>query len=90
MPKRVKDVQAFLGLANFYRYFIQDFEKIVCPLSELTQKGKVWEWRPEQQDTFDTLKRAVTIAPILKIPDNKHPFRIECDSSNFAIGAVLE
>lgn len=90
IPKKVKDVQAFLGFANFYRRFIRDFGKIVRPLSELTRKGKEWEWGPEQQDAFETLKKAFTSAPILKIPDDEHPFRLECDSSDFATGAVLE
>ena len=89
-PKKVKDVQAFLGFANFYRQFIRDFGRIARPLSELTRKDKTWEWGSEQQEAFDTLKKAFTTAPILKIPDDENPFRIECDSSDFATGAVLE
>ena len=48
-PKKVKDVQAFLGFANFYRRFIRDFGRIARPLSELTRKDKSWEWGSEQQ-----------------------------------------
>ena len=59
-------------------------------MSELTRKDKEWVWGPEQQEAFDVLKKAFTTAPILKIPDDENPFRVECDSSDFATGAVLE
>lgn len=90
VPQKVKDVQAFLGFANFYRRFIRNFGTIARPLAELTRKGKDWTWGEEQQEAFDALKKAFTSAPILKIPDDEHPFRMECDSSDFATGAVLE
>ena len=90
VPTKVKHVQAFLGLANFYRRFIKDFAKIARPLTRLTCKEIPWEWSQEQQAAFDALKTAFTTAPILQIPNDTAPYRLETDSSDFATGAVLE
>ncbi|OBZ69861.1 Transposon Tf2-8 polyprotein [Grifola frondosa] len=89
-PKTVKEVQAFLGFANFYRRFIQSFADVSKPLNVLTRKGFKWQWGQEQQHAFETLKRAFTSAPILKLPDLDQSFRLETDASDFATGAVLE
>jgi hypothetical protein len=89
-PTKVKHVQAFLGLANFYRRFIQGFAQIVRPLTKLTCKDTPWIWESEQEEAFKTLKTRFTTAPILQIPNEKAPFRLETDSSDFATGAVLE
>jgi hypothetical protein len=88
-PEKVKQVQAFLGFANFYRRFIQDFAKHAKPLTILTQKEQPWIWTDAQEQAFQSLKQAFTSAPILRIPDDVNPFRLECDSSDFATGAVL-
>ena len=88
IPKCKKDVQSFLGFANFYRRFIQDFSKIAGPLNRLT--GQVeWKWSDDEQHAFDKLKTAITSAPVLGIPNDTDPFKIECDASNFALGAEL-
>ena len=89
-PSKVKHVQAFLGLANFYQRFIKDFSKIAHPLTVLTCKDAPWQWGEEQETAFQALKTAFTTAPILQIPSNTAPFRLETDSSDFATGAVLE
>lgn len=89
VPAKVKHVQAFLGFANFYRRFIKDFAKIVRPLTELTKKNKEWTWGESENTAFETLKKAFTTAPILRIPDDTNPFRLSTDASNFAVGAVL-
>ena len=88
-PKKLKDVQAFIGFANFYRRFIRDFSHIVRPLTNLAKKDSKWVWGPDQQHAFDELKRQFTTAPILAMPDLDRPFTIECDASDFATGAVL-
>ena len=88
-PTKVKQVQAFLGFANFYRRFIQDFAKHAKPLTTLTKKDQPWVWGVEQEEAFQNLKQAFTSAPILRIPDDVNPFRLETDSSDFATGAVL-
>ena len=89
-PSKVKHVQAFLGLANFYLRFIKDFSKIARPLTMLTCKDAPWTWEEAQENAFQTLKTAFTTAPILRIPSDTALFRLETDSSDFATGAVLE
>jgi len=88
-PTKVKDVQSFLGLANFYRRFIKDFSKIAAPLHKLTRKDQKWEWDAVHQKAFDELKARFTKQPILTMVDTTKELRIESDASNFATGAVL-
>src|SRR5258708_38513783 len=88
-PVKVKDVQSFIGFVNFYWRFIRDFSKIACPLHMLTQKSKDWLWGAAEQQAFDALKSTVTSAPTLAFPSKSSPFCLECDTSNFTMGAVL-
>ena len=88
-PKNVKDVQAFLGFANFYRRFIKDYSRIAKPLTDLTKSGITFEWPIECELAFRSLKEAFTQAPILKHFDPELPIQIEADASDFALGAVL-
>src|SRR5882672_466506 len=88
-PKCVKDIQSFIGFANFYRRFIKDFAKVVAPLTRLTKKDTAWLWNTTTQNAFDTLKTAFTSAPILKYFNPELPIIVETDASDFAIGAVL-
>ena len=59
------------------------------PLFDLTEKDSTWTWGKKQQNAFETLKKAFTIAPVLKIPNNEDPFKLSTDASDFATGAVL-
>jgi len=86
---KVKQVQAFLGFANFYCRFIENFAKISKLLSDLTKKNITWTWGVKQQNTFEVLKKAFTTAPVLRIPNNKDPSKLSTDASNFATRAVL-
>ena len=88
-PRTVKEVQAYLGLCNYYRRFIKDFSKIAAPLFRLLQKDKKWEWTAECQKAFEDLKDALTSYPILRHPDPSKPFILQTDSSGYAIGAIL-
>ena len=88
IPKVKKDIQAFLGFTNFYRRFIKDYGKIAKPLTSLTGNTK-FNWGVAQQLAFERLKDAICSAPVLVIPNNQDPFRVECDASEFAIGATL-
>lgn len=86
--KSKKEVQQFLGFCNFYRRFIKDFSKIARPLTQLT--GNVeFSWGTEEQQAFDVLKNALCSSPILSVYRNNLPLRVECDASDFALGAVL-
>jgi len=89
VPKSITEVQSFLGFANFYRRFIQDYSKIARPLTELTKKTEKWEWNYEAGRAFEELKQRFTSAPILSHFDAQKPVIIETDASDFAIGAVL-
>ncbi|VDC03698.1 unnamed protein product [Peniophora sp. CBMAI 1063] len=88
VPTRKKELQSFLGFYNFYHRFIKDFSHVSRPLHRLT--GDVpWEWGIEQQLAFEELKLCVTSEPVLVIPVDDSPFRVEADASDFATGAVL-
>src|SRR5258708_1742440 len=87
-PVKAKDVQSFIGFANFYWRFICNFSEIACPLHALTRKLKDWSWGAAEQQAFDALKSTVT-TPMLAFPSKSGPFHLECDASNFATGAIL-
>ena len=89
VPTKVKQVQVFLGFVNFYHRFIENFAKMSKPLSDLTKKNCTWNWDNEQQNAFEVLKKAFTTAPILRILNNKDPFKLSTDTSNFATDVVL-
>lgn len=88
-PKKVKDVQSFLGFCNFYRRFIKDFAKHAAPMTNLTRKEVKWEWTPECEEGFNALKRAFASAPVLVHFDPEKPAKLETDALGFAYGAVL-
>jgi len=83
------DIQAFLRFVNFYRWFIQDFSALVCPLFDLTQADQVWTWANKKQKAFDIFKLVVTSALVLVLPQDLNSFKIKVDSSNFATRVVL-
>jgi len=83
-----QELQWFLGFCNFYHHFIKDYSKIAKPLTILT--GNVcYEWTEHQQLSFTTLIDAITTQPVLTLPHPTGQFRLEADSSNYTIGAVL-
>jgi len=87
--EKVKDIQSFIGLAGYYRKFIEDFSRIAKPLTKLTKKSEKFLWNSEQQIAFDTLKEKLMTAPVLKYPDFNEEFIVTTDASDYAIGAVL-
>ena len=88
-PASVRDLQKFLGFANFYRRFIRDFSKITAPLNGLLRKGVPWEWGPNQCDAFHRLQVAFTTAPVLAFFDYDRRTVLETDASDWASGGVL-
>ena len=88
-PRSVKDVQAFLGFANFYRRFIKDFSKISAPLTDLTKKTGLFQWTEEATAAFKELKHLFTSGPILQMFDPDRRTILETDASGYSIGAVL-
>jgi len=89
VPKNMKDVQKFLGLANYYRQFVKDFATIAKPLHETTRKDKKWNWGERQQKAFEELKKRFTTEPVLVTPDLDREMRVEADASDFATRGVL-
>jgi len=88
-PKNAAELRSFLGLAGFYQKFVKNFSRISQPLTSLLQKDWPFSWDKEQETSFKELKKALTQAPILGIPDPRKDFTLNCDASGFAIGAVL-
>ena len=89
VPKNVKGIQSFIGLAGYYRRFIDNFSKIARPLTKLTKKDEKFSWSTEQQNAFETLKNKLTTAPVLQYPNFEQEFIVTSDASDYAIGAVL-
>ena len=89
MPKSVKDVQKFLGLANYYRWFVKDFAKIARPLHEMTRKENKWSWGERQQMAFEELKKRFMTEPVLVTPDLDKEMRVKVDASDFVTEGVL-
>ncbi|KAK1649120.1 hypothetical protein QYE76_066925 [Lolium multiflorum] len=88
-PRDVKGIRSILGHAGFYRRFIKDLSKISKPLTNLLQKDVPFVFDDDCKEAFETLKKALTTAPIVEPPDWNLPFEIMCDASDFAVGAVL-
>nr|GEW62317.1 reverse transcriptase domain-containing protein [Tanacetum cinerariifolium] len=88
-PTTIKGIRSFLGHAGFYRRFIQDFSKIARPMTRLLEKDTPFFFSKKCIESFQTLKKKLTEAPILVAPDWDLPFELMCDASDFAIGAVL-
>jgi hypothetical protein len=88
-PTSIRDVQCFLGFANFYRQFIKNYSKIVMPLTELTRINRKFLWNTGAVEAFDHLKQAFTLAPILAHADLSKPFILQANASDFALGSVL-
>jgi hypothetical protein len=83
------DIRSFLGLAGYYRRFIEGFSKISKLMTELLENGKTFEWTPRHEASFQELKKRLTMALVLTIPDMEKPFSIYCDVSGQGLGCVL-
>ena len=88
-PSSVKGIRSFLGHAGFYRRFIKDFSQIAKPLSNLLVQGTPFEFNAQCMRAFSVLKDKLVSTPIVVAPDWSFPFELMCDTSDYAIGAVL-
>ena len=88
-PTSVTEIRNFLGLAGYYRRFVQDFSRIATPLTRLTRKGVRFEWSDACEESFLTLKERLTTAPVLALPDDSGEFVIYSDASKMGLGCVL-
>nr|GEV07583.1 reverse transcriptase domain-containing protein [Tanacetum cinerariifolium] len=89
-PTTIKGVRSFLGHAGFYHRFIQDFSKIARPMTHLLKKETPFVFFKECIDAFDTLKKKLTKAPILVVPDWNLPFELMCDASDYALAVISD
>lgn len=89
VPKDKDETKRFVAFANYYRRFMRNFAALCRLLNNLTRKNTSFEWTPECQTAFDTLKKMLTDPPVLAYPDFSKPFILTTDASKFACGAVL-
>ncbi|CAN6477769.1 unnamed protein product [Victoria cruziana] len=87
--RNISEIRSFLGLAGYYRKFIQDFSRIASPMTKLLQKGVKFTWSEACEKSFQTLKEKLTKAPILTLPDGREGFAVYSDASGIGYGAVL-
>ncbi|KAL4020916.1 hypothetical protein IC575_019704 [Cucumis melo] len=88
-PSTVSEVRSFLGLAGYYRRFVENFSRIATPLTQLTRKGAPFVWSKACEDSFQNLKQKLVTAPVLTVPDGSSSFMIYSDASKKGLGCVL-
>ena len=88
-PKSVFKIRSFLGLVGYYRRFIEEFSKIAAPMTRLTRKEVKFDWDDRCEEAFHELKRRLTFAPILIVPDRGQGYTVYCDASRAGLGCVL-
>ncbi|KAA0036538.1 pol protein [Cucumis melo var. makuwa] len=88
-PSTVSEIRSFLGLAGYYRRFVEDFSRIASPLTQLTRKGTPFVWSPACESSFQMLKQKLVTAPVLTVPDGSGNFVIYSDASKKGLGCVL-
>ncbi|QRW26206.1 Retrotransposable element Tf2 protein [Rhizoctonia solani] len=89
VPTKVKEVQSFLGFANFLCCFVANFSHIARPLHNLVKKDIPWKWEVKEQEAFQNLKDAITNAPVLCHADPTKPYFLETNASGAALGSIL-
>jgi hypothetical protein len=89
IPSNKKEVQSFIDFINFYQCFIPGFSHHACTLFDLTMKDIRFIWGLPQEDSFMKLKGPITSAPVLVLPNDDLPFRLEADGSIIATGVIL-
>lgn len=88
-PASVSEVWSFLGLASYYRRFVEGFSKIVVPLTELTRKSMRFSWSDRSEASFQELKQRLITAPVFSLPRENGKFVVYCDTSKMGLGCVL-
>ena len=88
-PKSVFEICSFLGLAGYYRKFIEDFSRIIAPMTRLTRKEVKFDWNDRCEESFQELKRRLPTAPILSVSDRGQGYTVYCDASRAGLECVL-
>ena len=89
VPQNIKELQQFLGLANYYNSFVPKFAEVAAPLTGLLSGERTWVWSDACQRAFEHLRSLLCDSPVLLLPDWSREFVIEADASDNAVGAVL-
>ena len=88
-PKSVFEIRSFMGLAGYYRRFIEDFSQLTAPMTRLTQKEVKFEYNDLCERAFHELKRRLTSAPILIVPERGQRYTVYCNASKDGLGCLL-
>ncbi|XP_052874673.1 uncharacterized mitochondrial protein AtMg00860-like [Gossypium arboreum] len=88
-PKIVSEIQSFLGLAGYYRHFVEGFSLIVAALTKLLRRGVPFNWTDKQQESFEKLDDVLTKAPVLIQLEFRKEFTVYSDASHIGLGCVL-
>ncbi|XP_050915088.1 uncharacterized mitochondrial protein AtMg00860-like [Lathyrus oleraceus] len=88
-PKKATEIRSFMGLAGYYRRFIEGFAKIVAPLTQLTRKNQIFAWTEECEKSFHLIKEKLTTSPVLVLPQLEEPYEVYCDASYQGLSCVL-
>lgn len=88
-PNTLKQLRRFIGFVPYYRKFVANFSKLLCPLNELLKKNKRWDWTQVHQKAFEDIKRSFQKCIILRYPRVDEPYLLTCDASGTTVAAVL-
>lgn len=88
-PKDVADIRSFMGLAGYYRRFVEGFSRVAYPITSLQKKGKVFKWTADCQRSFEQLKHLLTTAPVLCVADPEKEYVVCTDASKEGVGGIL-
>jgi len=88
-PSSATEIHSFLGLARYYRRFVEGFLSVVAPMTRLTQKGASFRWTKDCEESFQNLKTALTTTPMLVLPTGSGSYTVYCDALHIGLGAVL-
>ena len=88
-PKLVFEIRSFLGLAGYYKRFIEDFSRLTTPMTRLTQKEVKFDWDDRCEEEFQEFRRRLTTAPILIVPDRGRGYTVYSNALRAGLGCVL-
>ena len=88
-PRNVTEIRSFLGLAGYYRRFVENFSRIAAPMTKLTRKDVSFVWDDTCEEAFNELKRRLTSAPVLVVPNPEVMYTVYTDASRSGLGCVL-